>query len=384
MKMDHIAAARFIHEKDIHVLIEWDGYARQGERAQGLFALRPAPIQILHQEYLGTSGAYYVDYLFTDKTVSPSRLQSLYTEKLIYMPNHFFSKGHAMQVEVVPPTLEYKPKQTPYKLGHGSPQENRCLAPESVGPTNPSIVFCNFNKILKNNPQTMRSWINILRAVPDSILCLLENPQQGTDYLRVFVHETAGTSDGSWESFQPGDGDALNERIHFLPWERNPFDHQQRNRDFCNVMLDSFPYNGHTVAQDALYAGVPIVTRSDGLDMASLVTTSANRVLGLEHLNAYNGVEQYERIAVKLAQNSTLFQKTRQKLIASALKRNPMHPYWDVPRYVKNFENGLMVAWERFVEGLEPGHIWIQETDEARKGTFDEEIALHPPDGPLR
>ena len=56
MKMDHIKAARFIHDKGIHVLIEWDGYARQGERAQGLFALRCAPIQILHQEFLGTSG----------------------------------------------------------------------------------------------------------------------------------------------------------------------------------------------------------------------------------------------------------------------------------------------------------------------------------------
>jgi protein O-GlcNAc transferase len=57
IKMDHIALARFIRERGIHVLIEWDGYARQGERAQGLMALRPAPLQILHQEYLGTSGA---------------------------------------------------------------------------------------------------------------------------------------------------------------------------------------------------------------------------------------------------------------------------------------------------------------------------------------
>jgi tetratricopeptide (TPR) repeat protein len=57
IKMDHIGLARYIHDQGIHVLIEWDGYARQGERAQGLLALRPAPVQILHQEYLGTSGA---------------------------------------------------------------------------------------------------------------------------------------------------------------------------------------------------------------------------------------------------------------------------------------------------------------------------------------
>lgn len=92
--------------------------------------------------------------------------------------------------------------------------------------------------------------------------------------MRKFIHEAAGTSNGDADedSFVPGDGDDLNDRIHFLPWERNPFDHQQRNHDFCNVMLDSYPYNGHTVAQDSLYGGVPIVTRSDGEDMCSRVS----------------------------------------------------------------------------------------------------------------
>ena len=149
------------------------------------------------------------------------------------------------------------------------------MAPKSKGPKEPSIVFCNYNKFLKNNPETVRSWIRILREVPNSMLCLLENPQSGVIYMRKFIHEAAGTSkgDADEDSFVPGDGDDLNNRIHFLPWERNPFDHQQRNHDFCNVMLDSYPYNGHTVAQDSLYGGVPIVTRSDGDDMCSRVSS---------------------------------------------------------------------------------------------------------------
>jgi protein O-GlcNAc transferase len=322
-----------------------------------------------------------VDYLFTDEISSPRHLENLYAEKLIYMPNHFFSKGHAMQAEVVPPALEYAPKETPYRLGTGSPQENRCLAPANVGPAEPSFVFCNFNKLLKNNPDTLRSWIHILRDTPDAILCLLENPKESVDYVRKFVHEAAGTSDGDWDSFVPGDGDELNERIHFLPWERNPFDHQQRNRDFCNLMLDSFPYNGHTVAQDALYAGVPIVTRSDGLDMASRVSTSANVVLGMEHLNAQEGIRDYQAIAVRMATNAAAYEQTRTQLLATALQRNPMHPYWDVPRYVKNFETGLTIAWERFLKGLPLDHIFIEESAEAAKGTYDSEIAQHPPDG---
>lgn len=379
LKMDHVKLARFIHSQKIHILIEWDGYARQGERAQGLFALRPAPVQILHQEYLGTSGAHYVDYIFTDKITSPPHWEGLYTEKFIYMPNHFFSKGHAVQAEVKAPTYDYTDKKDPYEPGSGSPKTNRCLSKTAE---EPSIVYCNFNKFLKNNPETVRSWIRILREVPGSMLCLLDNPDVGVPYLRKFVHEAAGTpAENSDELFTPGDGDELNERIHFLPWTKNPFDHQMRNHDFCNVMLDSYPYNGHTVAQDSLYGGVPIVTRSDGDDMSSRVSTSANTVLGLEELNAKNGPRHYEDIAIDLGRNPAKLEKLRNKLIGTALQRNPMHPYWDVPRYVRNFETGLSIAWERYLSGRPLEHITIEETDEAKRGTYDETLLAHPPMG---
>lgn len=382
-KDDHIALARFIKSHNIHILLEWDGYARQGERAQGLFSLRPAPIQIWHQEYLGTSGALYVDYIFSDKISSPPHLDSLYTEKLIWLPNHFFSKGHAIQNEVKVPTYHYTPYQYPYVPGSGNPQTNRCMAPNGLGPKEPSVVFCNFNKFLKNNPQTIRSWIRILREVPDSMLCLLENPDIGVAYMRKFIHEAAGTSNGNVdeETFEAGDGDDLNSRIYFLPWQRNPFDHQMRNQDFCHITLDSYPYNGHTTAQDSLYGGVPIVTRSDGDDMSARVTTSANIVLGLEELNAYDGPKQYEDIAIDIANDPEKYKVIRNKLIATALQRNPMHPYWDVPRYVTNFQHGLLAAWKQFLSGQPPEHISVEESDETKRGTYDELLLANPPDG---
>ena len=246
LKDDHIQLANMIHDLNIHILIEWDGYARQGLRAQGLFGLRPAPLQVLHQEFLGTYGGDYVDYIVTDPVTSPEDAADLYVEKFIYLPNHFFSKGHAVQDEVVDPTYEFQPKQTPYVLGTGSPQENRCLSPANVGPEKVSFVYCNFNKFLKNNPETMISWIETLRNVPDSILCLLENPPSGVQNLRKFVIDVASSSGIN-------DGRDLNERIHFLGWENNPFDHQMRNQDFCNVIVDSHPYNGHTTAQDGTF-----------------------------------------------------------------------------------------------------------------------------------
>jgi hypothetical protein len=182
-KDDHIGLARYIHAQSIQILIEWDGYARQGDRAGGLLALRPAPIQMLHQEFLMTSGANYIDYIITDKNVSPLELEGLYTEKFLWLPNHFFMKGHAMQKELHPPQLEYLPKVekgSKFELGVGSPQENACLSSNPLGRNSNdddvSFVYCNFNKFLKHNPQTVRSWIRILEQVPNSILCLLENP----------------------------------------------------------------------------------------------------------------------------------------------------------------------------------------------------------------
>jgi protein O-GlcNAc transferase len=368
-KGDHIGLARYIHEKEIQILIEWDGYARQGERAAGLMALRPCPVQILHQEFLMTSGAQYIDYIITDKVVSPLRLEHLYTEKFLYLPFHFFSKGHAMQDEVIPPSFDYVPKEegTEFQLGVGSPQQNACLSSNPLGSDSAdvSFVYCNFNKFLKHNPETVRSWIRILQEVPNSVVCLLENPAEGIPNLRKFVTETtaknASTSD-------------LNNRIHFLPWEKNPFDHQRRSHSLCNAMLDSHPYNGHTTAQDSLYAGVPIVSRSDGDDMSSRVTTSANIVLGLDELNA-NGRVEYEDIAIRLGNDKSWFGSIRAKLINTCLQRNPMHPYWDVPRYVKNFERGLTIAWKSFLDGSPMNHIEVLEDDDKMiAGTFDTEL----------
>mmetsp|Transcript_17333 Transcript_17333/g.50377 ORF Transcript_17333/g.50377 Transcript_17333/m.50377 type:complete len:471 (-) Transcript_17333:398-1810(-) len=382
LKDEHVEMARYVKDKGIHVLIEWDGYARQGERAQGLFALRPAPVQILHQEFLGTSGAQYVDYIVTDKITSPPALaDDLYVENFIYMPNHFFSKGHAMQKEVKDPTYGYKRAERPYKLGTGSPVENRCMAPDGVGPAKPSFVFCNFNKFLKNNPDTFRSWLRILRDVPDSMLCLLENPVEGVPHLRRFVSEACEENDsGICGDLSPSE---MNDRIHLLPWQANPFDHQMRSMDFCSAMLDSHPYNGHTVAQDALYGGVPIVTRSDGPDMSSRVSTSANAVLGLERLNAYGGLDDYEKIAVELATDRSWHGEVRRKLIDTCLRREPMHPYWDVPRYVRNFQAGLTEAWRRYLTGeggggkrnkFEKRHIEVIEDETTRRGTYPEDI----------
>lgn len=335
--------ANYISDMGIHVLIDWDGFARQGQRAQGLYYLRPAPVQIMHQEFLGTSGGGF-DYIVTDQVVSPLELEHHYAEKFIYMPHHFFCKGHRMQSEVIPPALDYKPKRDPYVIGTGSPQENNCNRKKSKSQT--SFVYCNFNKFLKFSPAMFRTWLQILEQVPDSSLCLLAYPMEGVTNLLSFVYDY---------------NESLMDRVGFLQWENNPFDHQQRSRDYCNVILDSYPYNGHTTSMDALYAGVPIVTRSDGDDMSSRVVTSANIVLGTPELNAVGGIEEYEKIAVRIGTDEEFYKTMHGKIIDAALQDNPIHEFWDMERYTRNLEQGIEIAWEKYLNGEKPDHIYVKD-----------------------
>lgn len=114
------------------------------------------------------------------------------------------------------------------------------------------------------------------------------------------------------------------------------------------------------------------MTRSDGKYMSSRVSTSANAVLGMEDLSAEKGPAEYTEIATKLGTNATYFQSVRNKLIGTCLQRNPMHPYWDVSRYVANFERGLKSAWLSYLVGNETSHIYVtEEQDDDTKEDSD-------------
>lgn len=86
-------AADRIHADGIHILVNLNGYTR-GARNE-IFALRPAPIQVMWLGYPNTSGASYIDYIVTDEITSPLSLASQYSEKLAFMPHTFFIGDHA-------------------------------------------------------------------------------------------------------------------------------------------------------------------------------------------------------------------------------------------------------------------------------------------------
>ncbi|XP_055702518.1 UDP-N-acetylglucosamine--peptide N-acetylglucosaminyltransferase 110 kDa subunit isoform X2 [Phlebotomus papatasi] len=85
-------AADRIYSDGIHILVNMNGYTK-GARNE-IFALRPAPIQVMWLGYPGTSGASFMDYVITDAVTSPLDLAPQYSEKLAYMPYTYFIGDH--------------------------------------------------------------------------------------------------------------------------------------------------------------------------------------------------------------------------------------------------------------------------------------------------
>ncbi|XP_052282456.1 UDP-N-acetylglucosamine--peptide N-acetylglucosaminyltransferase 110 kDa subunit-like isoform X2 [Dreissena polymorpha] len=85
-------AADRINADGIHILVNMNGYTK-GARNE-LFALKPAPVQVMWLGYPGTSGASYMDYIITDGFTSPVEFEAQYSEHLAFMPDSFFIGDH--------------------------------------------------------------------------------------------------------------------------------------------------------------------------------------------------------------------------------------------------------------------------------------------------
>jgi len=148
-RADDGAAAAIIHDQQIDVLVNLNGYF--GEGRSRVFAYKAAPIQVNYLGFPGTLGADYIDYIVADKCVLPPENKAFYDEKVVYLP-------HTYQVNdrnKVIGQLSYSRSETNLPLR--------------------GFVFCCFNNAYKITPSTFASWMTMLKRVPDSVLWLLED-----------------------------------------------------------------------------------------------------------------------------------------------------------------------------------------------------------------
>ena len=262
------AGAAAIRDAEIDILVNLNGYF--GKPRMGVFARRPAPLQVNYLGFPATLGASYIDYILADGIVIPDAERAFYDEKVVTLPGSYQvndNKGRAIA-------------KAPSRAEAGLPDTG--------------FVFCNFNNGYKLTPATWGSWMRILKAAPGSVLWLLESRPPFADNLRREAQ--ARGVDGS--------------RILFAP-DRAPAEHLARLA-LADLFLDSLPYNAHTTASDALWAGVPLLTLR-GKAFAGRVAASLLTATGLKELITETP-EAYEALAVKLATDPTALKTVRDKL----------------------------------------------------------------------
>ena len=291
--------AQRIRDDRIAILIDRNGYTLHSR--EGIFALRPAPLQINCIGFPGTLGAPWYDYIFTDRFSLPESLQRFYTERPLYMANMAF------------------PSDTTRLPAGPPPSRAACGLPEH------GFVFCCFNNAYKILPEVFALWMRLLGAIPGSVLWLLETSAEAKENLRREAHR-AGVDP---------------QRLIFAP-RVGVGEHVARNAT-ADLFLDTYPYGAHTTANDALLAGLPLLT-CVGETLVSRIAGSQLTAIGLPELITESFAE-YEAMARKLATDPGLLRSYRERLAAN--RRTA--PLFDMTRYARDFEDAMQRIWNDYV-----------------------------------
>ncbi|MBH1828371.1 tetratricopeptide repeat protein [Stenotrophomonas maltophilia] len=235
----HADIAARIRAQGIDLLFDLRGWGGGG--TPEVLAMRPAPLQLNWLAYPGTSGARWLDAVVADEFVLPAALEPHFSERVLRLPRAFQPSDNTRTLEP-------------------SPSRAECGLPEH------GVVFCCFNNSYKLNPRSMGRAFAVLQAVPGSVLWLLSGPGQADARLRTAA-QAAGLDPA---------------RLVFMA--KLPHPQYLARYPLADLFLDTHPYNAHTTASDALWAGCPVLT-CPGDTFAARVAGSLNHHLGLARMN---------------------------------------------------------------------------------------------------
>jgi protein O-GlcNAc transferase len=290
--LDDEALAGLVRKDGIDILVDLTMHMGNGRPL--LFARRPAPLQVAWLAYPGTTGLEAIDYRISDPRLDPAGTESSYCERTIRLPDAFWC--YSPLVSLPPPN-----PLPALRRGH--------------------ITFGCLNNPCKLTDQTLRLWASVLAAVPDSRLLLLA---PGGSY-RTQLLERARSC-------------GLDIRqIEFVGY-------RPRLEYLCSygdidLVLDTYPYNGHTTSLDSLWMGVPVVTRV-GATAVGRGGLSQLYQLGLTELASNTDAGFAER-ALGLVQDLPRLAALRSELRA----RLENSPLMDGPRFAGNMEAAYRHMW---------------------------------------
>ena len=300
----------------IDIAIDLTGHTEHGR--PGIFAKRAAPLQMSYIGYLGSMGMSDYDYILADETLIPREHFAFYSEKVVVLPVYQVNDRKRRAC-------------------------GRVFTREMLKLPDQGFVFACFNNSYKITPPCFDAWMAILRAVPHGVLYLVVSDQAAQQSL---MREA---------------------KARGVPAERLVFGESLERDDYlarfavCDLFLDTWPYNAGTTASDALWMGLPVLTKM-GESFASRMAASLLRAL--DKSTDYCALitttpEQYFVQAIDLAMNPAKLQALKNSL----LHNKESVPLFDTPKFTQRLELAYQAMWERHLSGLSPEHLWIKAHD---------------------
>jgi predicted O-linked N-acetylglucosamine transferase (SPINDLY family) len=305
------AAADLLRQLQVDVAVDLMGFT-EGQRL-GIFSRRAAPVQVGYLGYAGTMGVPYLDYLLADAVVIPEGCEHDFSESVVRLPHCFMPLDDRREVAT-------------------------SVARADAGLPATGFVFCAFTNACKISPSLFDVWMRLLREVPDSVLWLRamnvearanlarEAERRGVDHNRLVV------------------APRVEQMAHHLA------------RHACaDLYLDTYPYNAHSTACDALWAGVPVLTCA-GPTFASRVAASVLTAAGLPELITYR-IEDYAQKALELARQPHHLHALRERLVANRASA----PLFDTERFTRHLEAAYETMHGRAVRGELPAGFAVKD-----------------------
>ena len=307
-KLSDTEIVQKIRSLNVEIAVDIQGPTRNSR--QGIFAMRCAPVQINNFGWI--SGAPYFDYIIADPVVIRNEDQHYYNERIVTLPHSFFATDNTRSIAA----------ETVTRNTAGLPEQG--------------FVFCCFNNSYKISPEVFNIWMELLRSVPGSVMWLKDKSPITQNNLRKEAKARGIDA----------------ERLVFAGFVPSIAAHLARHR-LADLFLDNFPFSAQTTASDALWAGLPVITRM-GQALPSRVAASLLTALGMPELIT-RSTEQYKELALDLATNPGHMAAVRAKLSAARTTAT----LFDSQLYTQNMQRAYLKIVANLRAGQAPCNITI-------------------------